>query len=84
MTFTEKVKGIFTKIGKKNLIIIGAVALIGVAVCLNLVLFSDDDDGYTYSGGDGMQGELSDQKNPTSGDGGTTESAGEAYFHPYR
>ena len=80
MTFTEKVKGIFTKIGKRNLIIIGAVALIGVAVCLNLVLFSEDKDGYTYSGGDGMQGELSDQKNPTSGENSTTQSAGEAYF----
>ena len=35
MTFAEKVKGVFTKIGKRNLIIIGAVALIGVAICLN-------------------------------------------------
>ena len=80
MTFTEKVKGIFTKIGKRNLIIIGAVALIGVAVCLNLILFSEDEGGYTYSGGDGMQGELSDQKNPTSGSNDSTESAGEEYF----
>ncbi len=79
MTFAEKVKSVFLKIGKRNLIIIGAVALIGVAVALNVVLFSDDDDGYTYSGGDGMQGELDGQKNPTSGSS-DTQSAGEAYF----
>lgn len=80
MTFSEKVKNLFTKIGKRNLIIIGAVALIGVAVCLNLALFNDDDDGYTYSGGNGMQNELEDNKNPTSGNVGKDESAGEAYF----
>lgn len=79
MTFAEKVKGLFLKIGKRNLIIIGAVALIGVAVCLNLILFAGDDGGYTYSGGDGMQDQLSDQKNPTSG-GNDSVSAGEEYF----
>ena len=78
MTFTDatgKVKKFFSKIGKRNLIIIGAVALIGVAVCLNLALFSDDDDGYTYSGGNGMQNELESNKNPTS-DNSSTEQAG--------
>ena len=83
MTFTDatgKVKKFFSKIGKRNLIIIGAVALIGVAVCLNLALFSDDDDGYTYSGGNGMQNELESNKNPTS-DNASTEQAGlDSYF----
>lgn len=83
MTFTDatgKVKKFFSKIGKRNLIIIGAVALIGVAVCLNLALFSDDDDGYTYSGGNGMQNELESNKNPTS-DNSSTEQAGlDSYF----
>ena len=80
MTFAEKVKGVFTKIGKRNLIIIGAVALIGVAICLNLILFADDDGGYTYSGGNGMQSELSDQKNPTSGTNDSTQSVSDEYF----
>lgn len=80
MTFGEtmtKAKALFTKIGKRNLIIIGAVALIGVAVCLNLVLFSGDGDGYTYSGGNGMQNELDNTKNPTQGE---AESSLDSYF----
>ena len=80
MTFGEtmtKAKTLFTKIGKRNLIIIGAVALIGVAVCLNLVLFSGDGDGYTYSGGNGMQNELDNTKNPTQGE---AESSLDSYF----
>ncbi len=83
MTFTDakgKIKKFFSKIGKRNLIIIGAVALIGVAVCLNLALFSDDDDGYTYSGGNGMQNELESSKNPTSENTSGEESALDSYF----
>ncbi len=84
MTFKEtmsKVKKSIMKIGKRNLIIIGAVALIGVAVCLNLVLFSDDDDGYTYSGSNGMQNELESNKNPTSsGDGESEDTSLDSYF----
>ena len=79
MTFAEKVKGVFLKIGKRNLIIIGAVVAIGVAICLNLILFADDDGGYTYSGGNGMQSELNDQKNPTSGTNDST-SVSDEYF----
>lgn len=42
------VKNFFLKIGKRNLIIIGAVAIIGVAVCMNFALFSgNSSDGYT-------------------------------------
>ncbi len=86
MNFTEvknKVVGFFSKIGKRNLIIIGAVALIGVAVLVNWIAFggSDDNSGYTYGNGSGMVGELDDSKNPTSGSGGST-SAGttDSYF----
>ncbi len=83
MTFGEvgaKTKKFFAKIGKKNLIIIGAVALIGVAVCLNLALFSDDDDGYTYSGGNGMENELESTKSPTSDDSASEDTALDSYF----
>ncbi len=41
------VKNFFLKIGKRNLIIVGAVAIIGVAVCLNFALFAgNSSDGY--------------------------------------
>ena len=33
--FFDKVKEFFAKIGRRNLIIIGAVLLVGVAICLN-------------------------------------------------
>ncbi len=58
----DKVKEFFSRIGRRNLIIIGAVLLVGVAVCLNWVLFADaNDDGYDYNGGtDGASGTLDD------------------------
>ena len=46
---------IFKKIGKKNLIIAGAVLLIGAAVWLNWAIFADADGGYgKYSEASGM------------------------------
>ncbi len=86
MTFketTNSVKAFFARIGKKNLVIIGAVMLIGVAVLLNWVLLSDKDgDGYTYNDGSGMVGELDNSKNPTSGEEGTSGSSvgSDSYF----
>lgn len=85
MTFKEgttAVKNFFLKIGKRNLIIIGAVALIGVAVWLNWIFFSDKDDGYTYSGGNGMSGNLDNSKNPTSDESGTSNNTAsiDSYF----
>lgn len=42
------VKEFFLKIGKRNLIIIGAVVLVATAVCLNIALFnSNTKDGYS-------------------------------------
>ena len=75
----NSVKEFFTKAGKRNLIIVCAVVLIGAAVWLNWLFFSEGDgDGYTYSGGTGMTGELDNSKNPTSGDGQSTNS--DSYF----
>lgn len=49
-SFGDKLRAFFERIGKRNLIIIGAVLLVGVAVCLNWVLFADaNDDGYDYN-----------------------------------
>ena len=55
--FIEKVKEFFAKLGKRNLIIIGAVLLVGVAVCLNWVLFANSDDGYDYNDGANVVGD---------------------------
>lgn len=53
----DKVKEFFAKIGRRNLIIIGAVLLVGVAICLNWVLFADTSDGgYDYNQDAGQAG----------------------------
>ena len=71
MAFKDKlkpVKDFFMKAGKRNLIIACAVVLIGGAVWLNWLFFSNNDDGgYDYTGNTGMSGELDNSKNPTSG-----------------
>ena len=77
MAFKDKVdsvKNFFEKIGKKNLVIAGAVVLIGVAVVANWMIFKDTDGGYDYNGGDGMVGILDNTKDPTTGE--TTTEAG--------
>ena len=52
VTLLEKVRDFFAKIGRRNLIIIGAVLLVGVAICLNWVLFANPSDGgYDYNDG---------------------------------
>ena len=56
--FFVKVKDFFARIGRKNLIIIGAVLLVGVAVCSNWVLFADsNDNGYDYNDGANVSGD---------------------------
>ena len=54
--FFDKVKEFFAKIGRRNLIIIGAVLLVGVAICLNWVLFANNDnEGFDYNEGAGAE-----------------------------
>lgn len=70
MAFKDKMKSVkdfFMKAGKRNLIIACAVVLIGGAVWLNWLFFSNNNDGYDYTGNTGMSGELDNSKNPTSG-----------------
>lgn len=52
----ESVKSFFEKIGKRNLMIAGAIALIAVAVVLNWAFFNTGDggDGFTYDASAGM------------------------------
>lgn len=84
MAINDKIKAVknfFMKSGKRNLIIACAVVLIGAAVWVNWLFFSGDDgDGYTYSGGTGMSGELDNSKNPTSGDNSSTSTSTDSYF----
>lgn len=83
MAINDKIKAVrnfFMKSGKRNLIIACSVVLIGAAVGVNWLFFSDSgDDGYDYVGGSGMSGELDNSKNPTSGDNGTNAST-DSYF----
>lgn len=52
----EKVSGFFERIGRKNLIIAGAVLLIGAAVAVNVVFFNkaNKKDGFDYTNSAGM------------------------------
>ena len=80
----EKVKRFFERIGKRNLIIAGAVVLIGVAVALNWVFFSrnNDKDGYDYSASAGMSTNYGTSKTTTAlgEETSAAPSSSDAYF----
>ena len=84
MAFSETMKSVkefFMKNGKRNLIITCAVVLIGAAVWLNFIFFSGNgNDGFDYTGGTGMSGELDNSKNPTSDGSTNTQSDADSYF----
>ena len=68
----NKVTGLIERVGKRNLIIAGAVLLIGVAVALNFALFTGNKEGgYDY---DQPSGNITD-----NGSNNTTDTAAE-YF----
>lgn len=80
------VKNFFVKIGKKNLIIAGAVLLIGTAVVLNFVLFnkSDKNAGHDYGANAGMSDIFGTAPGTQSTSGGdntpTNTSKSDSYF----
>lgn len=83
MSIKEKlqpVKDFFMKGGKRNLIIACAVVLIGAAVWLNWMFFSESDGGYDYVGNNGMSGELDNSKNPTNGGTDASTNDTDSYF----
>ena len=54
----DKIVELGKKVGRRNWIIIGAVVLIGAAVCLNFILFGGSKNGgYDYDGNDTEAGE---------------------------
>lgn len=63
VTFWDKTKELFSRLGRRNLIIIGSVLLVGVAICLNWILFAEPTkDGYDYNENAGAAGnELEDK-----------------------
>lgn len=64
----EKVGGVFKRLGRKNLIIVCAVLLIGAAVYLNIALFGNETD-IAYGSGN-----MSDSVSGAELDGGENES----------
>ena len=71
----EKVKGFCVKVGKRNFIIFGAMALIICAVAVNLIVFSQDkDDGYDYDSPAGMS------PSDTTGQNGDADASADSYF----
>lgn len=84
----DSVKKFFQKLGKKNLVIVGAVLLIGVAVVANWMIFRDKNSGHDYDGSDGMVGILDNTKDPTSGstgnengtESGSSNTSSDSYF----
>ena len=77
----ESVKQFFEKIGKRNLVIAGAVALIVTAVAVNWIIFRDDegDDGFKYDASAGMSTDYGTTLNTgTVGDETSKPTGGEA------
>ena len=76
----ESVKEFFQKIGRRNLVIAGAVALIVAAVAVNWVIFKDDGkgDGFNYDASAGMNTNYGTTLNPGAvGDETTKPTGGE-------
>ena len=82
----DSVKGFFERIGKRNLVIAGAVTLIVAAVAVNWIVFSGDDgkDGFDYDASAGMSTNYGttlntgavgdDASKPTGGEPNSTDS----------
>jgi stage III sporulation protein AH len=66
-TIKEKLGGFFKKLGKKNLIVIAAFAVVAVALVVGVTVFSRSEEGFDYSQGAGMQdvGSESDKNKET-------------------
>ena len=72
----------FEKIGKRNLVIVGVVLLIGMAVWINWMVFADSDEGYSgYDQSSGMGTQYGDNTNAAAKDeNDATQSDADNYF----
>ena len=73
----EKIKSFCQKVGKRNFIIFGAVALIVTAVAINVVVLAKEDDGFHYDQSAGMN--TDNTPSTDSGNKDTTPSV-DSYF----
>ena len=76
--FKEGILKLYRKIGRRNLVIIGAVFLIAAVVTVNIVMYSGGNDKFDYSQSAGMDGGSSENKNQSSDK--NTESVSDSYF----
>ena len=72
----------FEKLGKRNLVIVGVVLLIGMAVWINWMVFADSGDGYSgYDQSSGMGTQYGDNTNTaTKDENNATQSDADNYF----
>lgn len=55
-SFWEKAGNFFSKLGKKNLVVIGSFAVVALALIIGISVYNrSEDDGFDYSQGPGMQ-----------------------------
>ncbi len=63
-SFWEKAGNFFSKLGKKNLVIIGSFAVVAVALIIGISVYNKSEDpGFDYSQGTGMQDVENDKNN---------------------
>ena len=75
-TFKEKLSNFFSKLGKKNLVVIASVTVIAIALIVGITVFNrQEDDGFDYSQGAGMQDVNSETDKPKD-----TENSVDTYF----
>ena len=74
----NKTKAVFVKIGRRNLLLIGALFVIGGAVCLNVLLFAGQKKNDGYNGYDKSSGMSSTTGALTDGTGASKQE--ENYF----
>lgn len=75
-TFKEKLGNFFSKLGKKNLVVIASVMVVAVALIVGITVFNgQEDDGFDYSQGAGMQDVNSESNKPKD-----TENSVDTYF----
>ena len=74
-TIKEKLGGFFKKLGKKNLIVIAAFAVVAAALIVGVSVFGRSEEGFDYSQGAGMQ-----DVNSESNKNKETENSVDTYF----
>ena len=73
-SFWEKAGNFFSKLGKKNLVVIGSFAVVVLALIIGISVYNrSEDDGFDYSQGTGLKPDSTDNT-PTSTDTGNEDN----------